>query len=176
MSSTDDILEQIGRALSDHTVGPDAMRCTPDPEPAPVPPVPVVPAAAGRTIARQAVVRRLVDDHGLTPDVAAAAVHAVETGQPTEHQHLVTAAARVAAAELVQRLGQIFEAFTRALEPMARAAAAAMRQFDEALRAAGHRASSSRHGRRDRKAWESPYGPPPRRSGARRRGVDGRRS
>ncbi|MFC7906438.1 hypothetical protein [Streptomyces nigra] len=168
MSSSEEILEQIGRALSDHTVGPDAMRCAPDPDPdpgpdpVPVPPVRVVPAAAGRMVAREAVVRRLVDDHGLTPDTAAAAVHAVETGQPTEHQHLVTAAARAIAAELAQRLGQIFAAFTRALEPMARAAAAAMRQLDDALRAAGHRASSSR-GRPGRKAWESPYGPPPRR-------------
>ncbi|MEU2780566.1 hypothetical protein [Streptomyces sp. NPDC007110] len=163
MPSSEEILEQIGRALSDNTVGPDAMRCTPDPEPAPVPQVPVVPAAAGRVVAREAVVRRLVDDHGLTPDTAASAVHAVETGQPTEHQHLVTAAARAVAAELAQRLGQIFAAFTRALEPMARAAAAVMRQLDEALCAAGHRASSSRRGHRDRKAWESPYGPPSRR-------------
>ncbi|MGI5408689.1 hypothetical protein ACQEV9_18085 [Streptomyces chartreusis] len=161
MPSSEEILEQIGRALSDHTVGPDAMRCSHTPDLAPVPPVPVVPAAAGRMVAREAVVRRLVDDHGLSPDTAVAAVHAVETGQPTEHQPLVSAAARVIAAELAQRLGQLFAAFTRALEPMARAAAAAMRQLDESLRTAGHHASSSR--RRDRPAWQSPYGPPSRR-------------
>ncbi|MGA4896722.1 hypothetical protein ACPCAJ_01985 [Streptomyces griseoincarnatus] len=164
MSSSEEILGQIDRALSDHTVSADAMRCTPEPAPAPVPPVPVVPAVAGgRMAAREAVVRRLVDDHGLTPDTAAAAVHAVETGQPTEHQHLVTAAARAVAAELAQRIGQLFDAFTRALEPMARAAAAAARQLDEALRAVGHTASNRRGGRRDRKAWQSPYGPPSRR-------------
>ncbi|MBU5946768.1 hypothetical protein [Streptomyces sp. PAM3C] len=161
MSSSEEILGQIDRTLCDHTVSSDALRCTPDPQP--VPPVPVVPAVAGRMVAREAVVRRLVDDHGLTPDTAAAAVHAVETGQPTEHQHLVTAAARAVAAELAQRIGQFFDAFTRALEPMARAAAAAARQLDEALRAVGHAASSRRGGRRDRKAWQSPYGPPSRR-------------
>ncbi|MGN7139045.1 hypothetical protein [Streptomyces pseudogriseolus] len=163
MSSSEEILGQIDRALSDHTVSPDAMRCTPEPQPAPMPPVPVVPFTGGRMAARDAVVRRLVDDHGLTPDDALASVHAVLTGRPTEHQHLVTAAARAVAAELAQRIGQLFDAFTRALEPAARAAAATLRQLDEALRAAGHAASSRRGGRRDRKAWQSPYGPPSRR-------------
>ncbi|MDT6983719.1 hypothetical protein ACFSUJ_12095 [Streptomyces lusitanus] len=164
LSSSDEILNQIDHALSDHSVGPDAMRCRPEPVPAPVPSVPTVPFIGGRMAAREVVARRLVDEHGLTPDDAAAAVHAVETGQPTEHHHLVTAAAQAAAAELAQRLGQVFAAFTRALEPMARAAAAVVRQLDDALRAAGHRASSSRRGgRRERKAWESPYGPSSRR-------------
>ncbi|MEV5368968.1 hypothetical protein AB0N12_06345 [Streptomyces albogriseolus] len=163
MSSSEEILSQIDRALCDHTVSSGAMRCTSDPQPAPaVPPVPVVPFTGGHLAAREAVVRRLVDDHGLTPDDALASVHAVLTGRPTEHQHLVTAAARAVSAELAQRLGQLFDAFARALEPMARAAAAAARHLDEALRAVGHTASS-RGGRRDRKAWESPYGPPSRR-------------
>ncbi len=161
MSSSDEILEQIDAAVHDWTVSGDAMRCRPTPAPDPVPAVPVV-ADTGRAAARAVLVSRLVD-RGLEPAEAAAAVRAAETGQPTEHLELLSAEARAAAAEAGQRVGQILAAFARALQPVVQAAAAVMRQLDEALRAAGHASSTGKPGRRDRPAWQSPYGPPSRR-------------
>ncbi|MET8818495.1 hypothetical protein [Streptomyces rochei] len=164
MSSSDEILEQIDAAVHDWTVSGDAMRCRPAPEPDPVPAVPVVPVVpdSGRAAARAVLVSRLVD-RGLEPAEAAAAVRAAETGQPTEHLELLSAEARAAAAEAGQRVGQLLVAFVRALQPVVQAAAAVLRQLDEALRTAGHTASSGKLDRRDRPAWQSPYGPPPRR-------------
>ncbi|MFF9269118.1 hypothetical protein [Streptomyces rochei] len=161
MSSSDEILEQIDAAVHDWTVSGDAMRCRPAPEPDPVPAVPVVPDT-GRAAARAVLVSRLVD-RGLEPAVAAAAVRAAETGQATEHLELLSAEARAAAAEAGQRVGQVVAAFVRALQPVVQAAAAVMRQLDDALRTAGHTASSGKPDCRDRPAWQSPYGPPPRR-------------
>jgi hypothetical protein len=48
MSSSEEILTQIDRALEDPTVSTDAMRCRPEPDPAPLPPVSTVPFTAGR--------------------------------------------------------------------------------------------------------------------------------
>ncbi|MEU3683736.1 hypothetical protein AB0E99_22750 [Streptomyces sp. NPDC030592] len=65
--------------------------------------------------------------------------------------------------EAAQQLGDLVRAFVRALQPVVQAAAATLRQLDEALRAAGHTPGGKPDRRRDRPAWQSPYGPPPRR-------------
>jgi hypothetical protein len=160
VSSADEILEQIRHARTDASVSDCAMRWSPEPGPGPVPVVPFT----GRDAARAIVVRRLVDEHELAPEEARSAVRAVETGQPTEHHQLVTQAAQTAAAETARQLAELFSAFVRALQPVAEAAASVLRQLDAALRAAGHASSSGKPGRRrGRPAWQSPYGPPPRR-------------
>ncbi|MFF9279550.1 hypothetical protein [Streptomyces griseosporeus] len=159
MSHTEELLAQIDAAVNDWTVSGDAMRCRPTAEPSPVPAVPVV-RFTGRDRARAALVSRLVD-RGLEPAAAHAAVRAAENGEPTEHAQLVAAEARAAVGETVQQLGEVMRAFARALHPIAEAAAAVMRQLDEALRSASHTTGRGRH--RDRPAWQSPYGPPARR-------------
>lgn len=159
MPSSDEILEQIGTAVTDWTVSRDAMRGRPAPDPGPAAPVSRMP---GRAAARALLVGRLVD-RGLSSDEAAAAVRAAETGQPTEHLDLLSAEAHAVAAEAAEHIGRAIAAFARALQPVAQAAAATLRQLDEALRAAGHRCPGGKSGRRDRPAWQSPYGPPPRR-------------
>ncbi|MGW2170379.1 hypothetical protein ACWC1C_07585 [Streptomyces sp. NPDC001705] len=159
MSSSEEILEQIDTAVRDWTVSGDAMRSRPNP----VPTVPVVPYT-GRDAARALLVRRLVDNHDLREDQAAAAVHAAEHGEEHEHLELVSAEARAAVAERAQELGRVVTDFMRALRPMAEAAAATLRQFAEALRTAGFTTPDNKPARRrDRPAWQSPYGPPPRR-------------
>ncbi|AYD81662.1 hypothetical protein SEA_KROMP_61 [Streptomyces phage Kromp] len=159
MPSSEEILEQIDAAVTDWTVSGDAMRCRPTPEPDPIPAVPVV-SYTGREAARALLVRRLIDNHGLTRFTARRAVAAAEQGRTTRHTDLVSAEARAATAEAAEHIGRAIAAFARALQPVAQAAAATLRQLDDALRAAGHRCLGGKPGR---PAWQSPYGPPPRR-------------
>ncbi|MFF8485195.1 hypothetical protein [Streptomyces antibioticus] len=164
MSTTNDVLAQIDHALADYSVGPDAMRCTPDPTP-PVPAVPTVPMPA-LAVARATLVHRLVDYQGLDPETARAAVLAAERGQHTEHTALVHAEARAVVARTTHAAAQAVAAFLRAMRPALDALAANVRAAAAALaNATRHTPSSHTPSSRgaDRPAWQSPYGPPPKR-------------
>ncbi|MFJ2717442.1 hypothetical protein [Streptomyces sp. NPDC087437] len=172
MRSTDEVLEQIDSAVDDWTVSADAMRCTPAPAPAPadavihrvpdLPPVPLVPVVrfTGPAAARALVALRLVDRHGLTPGTATSAVRAAANGEPNPHLDLVSAEAEAAAAEATQYGSHDLAALISAIQ----AATTAMKQFSEACRTVGpHPAYCKPPRRRDRPAWQSPYGPAHRR-------------
>lgn len=141
MPSSEETLTEIDAAIHERTAGRDALRHS----------------------GRAAVLAERLVDRGLTEDEAAAAIRAAENGQPTTHLELLSAEARAAAAEAVQQTSEIMRAFARAMQPIAQAAAATLRQLDEALRAAGYTPGGKPGRRRDRPAWQSPYGPPPRR-------------
>ncbi|WP_433856717.1 hypothetical protein [Streptomyces kronopolitis] len=103
------------------------------------------------------VAQRLVARHGLTAQQALAAVAQAERGESGEHTDLVRTEAHALLAELAAALAPIREAFRR-MAPAVKAAGAAMLQAAEQLRS-----SPASAGRRDRPAWQSPYGPPARR-------------
>lgn len=155
-----DILNQIDEALDDWT-SPDAMHCRPT----------VTPPARLSADARLLLIRRLVDNHGLTRMTARHAVLAVEQGRPTAHAELVQAEARAAMNEAMQRI-QI------TMRPAIEAAAAALQRMAEAVKQVTQGLQSSEwvdtNGdpveplerprpplpRRDgRPAWQTPYGP-----------------
>ncbi|MEV6124401.1 hypothetical protein AB0M23_28490 [Streptomyces sp. NPDC052077] len=163
MPSSDEILQQIDAAVHDWTVSGDAMRCRPAPEPPPeLPPAPAVPYT-GHAAARSHLVGRLISQ-GLTPSEAAAAVRTAETGEPAEHLELALAEAHAAAAEARQHILRAAATLLRALQPAVQAAAAALRQLADATRTTGPDGTGGGPGRRrDRPAWQSPYGPAPRR-------------
>lgn len=161
---TCDILNQIDETLDDWT-SPDAMRSRPATRP---------PARLSAD-ARQLLIRRLVDNHGLARMTARHAVLAVEQGRTTVHAELVQAEARAAMNEAMQRI-QI------AMRPAIEAAAAALQRMAEAVKQVTQGLQSSEwvdtNGdpvepparprpplpRRDgRPAWQSPYGPARRR-------------
>lgn len=152
MSTADHVLDQIDSALGDYAVSDDAMRCAPD-----LPPVPVVRRpVAGRDV----LTRRLIDRHDLTPEEARDAVLAVDRGEGGVHAELVAAEARAIAAEMTARI-------RIALQPMAEAAINTLKQLSESLaqlRQAGLCDNDGKPARRrDRPAWQTPYGPPRRR-------------
>ncbi|MFJ7592491.1 hypothetical protein ACIQZO_35000 [Streptomyces sp. NPDC097617] len=96
---------------------------------------------------------RLVKLHGLTVEEAVTAVAQRRRREDGPHTHLVVAEARAVMAEALAPV----RAFMKALRPVIEASAAAMTELRSALRQAAPAA------RRDRPAWTSPYGPPPRR-------------
>ncbi|QCX81207.1 hypothetical protein C9F11_38120 [Streptomyces sp. YIM 121038] len=159
MSTADHILGQIDNALHDTTVGPDAMRSTPRPAARPQ----ITPFRQ----ARQLLIDRLIDNHGLAPATARPAVLATEQGHASRHADLVRAEARAVMREAA-------EPIRAALQPALEAAVHAMRAFAEACKRmtddAGWTDTSScpaptaePRSPHDRPAWQTPYGPAPRR-------------
>jgi hypothetical protein len=121
-------------------------------------------------------VQRLVGGHGLDEPTARGAVDAYRRGERDEHHDVVHRAALEVLAELQ---GRSVEALLEALRTVAERCFAALRPILETS-TAGHReaeplgtvpvvdveqplAPRARPVRR-RPAWQSPYGPPPRRS------------
>lgn len=148
----DNILDQIDSCLGDYAVSDDAMRSAPD-----LPPLPAVrPRANGAVV----LVQRLIDRHGLSAEEARAAVLAAEYGLDTDH-------ARLAAAEAQAALEEITTQLRAAFEPMLQRVADQFRQIKEAFQrlpeAAGCDDCGTPARRRDRPAWQSPYGPARRR-------------
>ncbi|MER7739975.1 hypothetical protein ABTX34_16945 [Streptomyces sp. NPDC096538] len=94
---------------------------------------------------------RLVTRHGLTSEEATIAIVQRHRGEEGPHTHLVAAEATAALKEVTAE----FRAVMEALRPAAEAAAAAVRAFLQAVRTAPHPVGR----RRDRPAWQSPYGP-----------------
>ncbi|WP_284576703.1 hypothetical protein [Streptomyces sp. 2P-4] len=102
-------------------------------------------------------IRRLVQNHGLTVEEAVTAVAQRRRGETGPHTQLV---AREATA-VVREAAAPIRAALEALRPAFAAATAAMAELARALRAAiPSQPAASTH--RDRPAWATPYGPPPR--------------
>jgi hypothetical protein len=95
--------------------------------------------------------RRLVRNRGLTVEEAVTAVAQRRRREVGPHTHLVLAEAHAVIAEAAAPIRALMEA----MQPIAQAAAATMAELARALQ--------STAGRRDRPAWATPYGPPPRR-------------
>lgn len=112
--------------------------------------------------ARAELIRRLVD-RGLDEDVAASAVDQVRAGEPSPYRDLVAAEAVGIVAEafrpFVEQMTQLWTAVQPALQQLA----AQARALNEAMTTATACQRPPR--RRDRRPWQSPYGPPPRRHG-----------
>ncbi|MFD5788633.1 hypothetical protein ACFWH1_18670 [Streptomyces sp. NPDC127037] len=98
---------------------------------------------------------RLVRLHGLTTEEAVTAVAQRRRREDGPHTHLVVAEAHTVLAEAMAPI----RTFMEAMRPVATAAAAAMAELARALQPIARRAATGR----DRPAWASPYGPPPRR-------------
>lgn len=118
-----------------------------------------------RLAAREVLTRRLVEQHGLTRFTARRAVIAVEEGRDTQHADLV----RAEAAEVVRPLVEAFHQIREQLRPAVEAWAATWRAFAEHIRRVGlasqddYALAPPRPSPKDRPAWQSPYGPAPRR-------------
>jgi hypothetical protein len=150
-----DILEQIDAAVADWATGPDAMRSNPSGTPratgAPTP-----SSHGPRAEAREVLIRRLVDHHGLIRMTARSAVLAVERGQPSRYEHLVRTEANAVIADVSIRIRV-------SLQPFAEAMAQAFRRIAEAINAMRqdqYELAPPPPRRRERPAWQSPYGPP----------------
>lgn len=100
---------------------------------------------------------RLVRNRGLTPDEALLAVLQRRRGDTGPHTDLV---AREAAA-IVEEAAAPIRAFAAAMAPALNAACAAIRDLLASLHLPP--AHQPVKNRRDRPAWATPYGPPPRR-------------
>lgn len=113
-----------------------------------------------RLAAREVLTRRLVERHGLTRFTARRAVMAVEQGRDTPHADLVRAEAQAVMTPFAAAMQQLCER----LRPAAEAWAKAMRAAADVVRAAQTaRADEYALAPHDRPAWQSPYGPAPRR-------------
>ena len=151
MSTADHILDQIDTALGDYSISGDAMRVAPDLPPPPEKPHPF----SGRS----ALVQRLVDRRGLTPDQAREAVGAAERGQDGPYTDLVGQEAQVIADEVCNQLRAAFRPVIERVAEQVKQVAEAFQQLRESA-ACEHQAPVPR---RDRPVWQSPYGPPTRR-------------
>ncbi|WNI31479.1 hypothetical protein [Streptomyces sp. ITFR-6] len=100
-------------------------------------------------------IRRLVRTHGLSVEDAATAVAQRRRREDGPHTHLVVAEAHAVLAEAMAPI----RTFMEAMRPVAKAAAAAMAELARALQPVARQVATVR----DRPAWASPYGPPPRR-------------
>jgi hypothetical protein len=118
-----------------------------------------------RLAAREVLTRRLVEHHGLTRFTARRAVVAVEEGRETSHADLV----RAEAAEVLRPFVEAFQQIREQLRPAAEAWAATWRAFADHIRRSGlttqddYALAPPRPSPKDRPAWQSPYGPAPRR-------------
>jgi hypothetical protein len=110
--------------------------------------------------AHDVLVHRLSDRHGLRLLESHFAVRRVALGIPGRHEELVRAEAHLLLREIVATL-------QRVVTELARALMSALQQLGEAARRASaameQAAANNQAARRDRPAWATPYGPPPRR-------------
>ena len=165
MTSTEDVLAQIDAAVEDWTVSADAMRCTPAPGAAPAAPAVPVARLPALAMARATLVLRLIEHHGLSAEVGRAAVLAAERGQHTEYTSHVHAEARAVVAQQTHAAAEAVAAFLQAMRPALEAMAEAAQRAAAAFAATSPKVCPApAPGRRaDRPAWQSPYGPAPRR-------------
>jgi hypothetical protein len=174
VSTADHILDQIDHALHDWTVSDDAMRSTPEPPPLPGR-VPVVDmrsqpeaGAIGFDGACPSVL--IMDEVGAWQELGVTSIDfhielpAFDPEFQRSWQEFREHLAR-AEAERVRQARAAIEAFGRAyaeaVKPAVEAAARSLAEFTEAARQLDPPLSPGR--RRDRPAWQSPYGPPRRR-------------
>ena len=152
---SNDILEQVDTAVDDWATGPDAMRSTPSGTPRTTG-TPTPSPHGPRAEAREVLIRRLVDHHGLTRMTARHAVFAVERGHSSRYEHLVRTEANAVIADVSARI-------RASLQPFAEAMAEAFRRVAEAVNAMRqdqYELAPPPARRSDRPAWQSPYGPP----------------
>lgn len=170
MTSTDSILAQIDNALGDWTVGPDAMRVRPAPEPRPAARATVWMAPVGtpwdaegwEEIGHITDLEMTLDEATLDP--------AAISPQPAVAWDEVAEYIRRAQLERARHAQAVVEAFvqvlTTAVAPAVERAASSMSDAAEAFRhlpeAEGCNDCKPQP-RRDRPAWQSPYGPAQRR-------------
>lgn len=152
---SNDILEQIDAAVDDWDTSADAMRSAPSGTPRPA--VASMPPSHGsRREAREILIRRLVEHHGLTRMTARHAVLAVEQGRSSRYEDLVRTEADAFMRDVSIRI-------RASLQPFAEAMASALRRIAEAVRSRQqdqYELVPPPARRPDRPAWQSPYGPP----------------
>ncbi|MBA0053480.1 hypothetical protein E0L36_22150 [Streptomyces sp. AJS327] len=100
---------------------------------------------------------RLVQRNGLTLQQALTAVGQVLRSESGPYTELVRAECRAALGEMAAAFRPLVEAMARQLAQAVAAAGPILRQFAEYLRSARPGPAAAR---RDRPAWQSPYGPP----------------
>lgn len=117
------------------------------------------------TRAQDILVQRLADRHGIPLIKAHFAVRRAVLGlTPDRYTPLVHAEAQAAAREAAQRAGQLLADFMRAIEPQLRAMGEAAKRAAQAFRDAGLIDEEGKPtARKDRPAWQTPYGPAQRR-------------
>jgi hypothetical protein len=151
---SDDILDQIDTALHDWSVSDDAMRSAP-----------------ADTLERGPDVRMyLADEAGEWQELPGVAAVDIQFPTPSVLEEFAQQWAdfidrmtrqRV---EQARRAQEAFEAFTRALtEPMKRSVEEATRAFETLQQTAQQEPPPASVRRRERPAWQSPYGPAQRR-------------
>ncbi|WP_327421861.1 hypothetical protein OG763_15095 [Streptomyces sp. NBC_01230] len=99
---------------------------------------------------------RLVRNRGLAVEEAVTAVAQRRRRETGPHTDIVLAEAHAVLAEAMAPMRSLMEA----LKPLAQAAAAPMVELSCALRPVAEQSTAAP---RDRPAWATPYGPPPRR-------------
>lgn len=112
-------------------------------------------------IVRTALIRRLVDRHGLDEQAAATAVDRARAGEDTPHAALIDAEARAVIAEAMRPFIEHVTEMWRAIEPALRGLAQQFAALAEQPRRADEYVLAPPPAR-DRPAWQSPYGPPKR--------------
>ncbi|MFI8191412.1 hypothetical protein ACIF8T_21755 [Streptomyces sp. NPDC085946] len=156
----DDILAQIDNALEDWEVGPDAMRSRPavEPKTALGPQVWIAPVGTGPDDPEWEAVGHITSiDFHIDPQE-------IDPGFRQAWEEMRERLARVEA-ERVRRAQAVLEAFARAymqaVKPAVEAAGRAIAEAAQAIQQAGLVNADGRPARRrDRPAWQSPYGPP----------------
>lgn len=115
-------------------------------------------------VARIYLVRRLTDRHGLDHTDALNAVLQAERHQPGPHTELVRAEAHAIVTELLTPIWRRITETIEALIPAIGVAAAGLKQAADAVTQAHYALAPppAPGRRRDRPAWQSPYGPPTR--------------
>lgn len=124
MAYEDGIITQIDRALRDLDVSNDAMRSTP------------VVSSVGVCIpvdARQLLIRRLMERHGLSRMTARHAVLAVERGSDSEHAQLVRTEAELVVQEAAERMRATLLPLVRHVARQITLISAAWRPLTEAI-------------------------------------------
>ncbi|MCX4697025.1 hypothetical protein [Streptomyces sp. NBC_01373] len=155
MSTADNILDQIDTALHDDAIGPDAMRCTPEPAGPRGKTIMAITGADGEWQEINGVVT--VDFHIDPPPIDPE----FDRAWQELHDHL----ARVEA-ERVRRAAALLEGLVHAFQQMAPAIEAAnlgLTGLAEAVQDDQPARPDQPLPRRDRPAWQTPYGPPRRR-------------
>jgi hypothetical protein len=163
----DDILAQIDHALEDWEVGPDAMRSRPASA------ATDGPASIRGTVPTVQIMDEIgewqeigvlsVDFDEYTIDQSTITPVAAQTGPTVTWEEIREPIVRIEAEQerRAQILRAYMQAFTEAAKPAVEAAGRAFAELQQAMRQAAPPQAPTR--RRDRPAWQSPYGPARRR-------------
>ncbi|WP_330339376.1 hypothetical protein [Streptomyces sp. NBC_00557] len=123
---------------------------------------PTLQEQRARLAARALLIRRLTERHEMTTEAALQAVLDAERGTRSPQADLARAEARAFTQEALAPLVDAFQRLREAARPIAQAWAETLRQLAEHLNRAGLTDRDTRPRCAGRPAWQSPYGPPPR--------------